>query len=68
MDFSAFMITAYHFPFWWRSTALSGELLHKYSGIVPYCFFTYSKISSLSTIYSHPWMFSYLDNNHTTFS
>ena len=42
------------FPFLCRSTALSGSLLHKYSGIVPYCFCTYSKISSFFTIYSTP--------------
>jgi len=53
-DFSIVMITAYHFPFLCRSTALSGDVLHKYSGTVPYCFCTYLKISSVFTIYSTP--------------
>ena len=53
-DFSIVMITAYHFPFLCRSTALSGDVLHKYSGTVPYCFCTYLKISSVFTTYSTP--------------
>ena len=33
-DFSTVMITAYHFPFLCRSTALSGSLLHKYLSLI----------------------------------
>ena len=62
------MITAYHFPFFLcRSTALSGNLLHKYSGIVPYCFCTYSKNFFFFHNLFNSWFFWYPAHNNTTF-